>query len=147
MIWKNIFDVESINNISVNTMVQHLGIKFTEIGDDFMVATMPVDHRTVQPLRLLHGGASVVLAETLGSIASFACIDPAVSDVVGIEVNANHLKAVLEGTSNVIGKVSPIKIGRNIHVWNIEISDKDGNLICVSKLTTMVIPKDNMGAR
>lgn len=141
MIWKNKFDTDSINNISVNTMVQHLGIQFTEIGDDYMIATMPVDHRTVQPMRLLHGGASVVLAETLGSVASFACVDPSVNNVVGIEVNANHLKAVLEGTSNVTGKVSPVKIGRNLHIWNIDITDDYGNLVCVSRLTTMVVKK------
>ncbi|MGE5356343.1 MAG: hotdog fold thioesterase [Deltaproteobacteria bacterium] len=141
MIWKNKFDVDSINNISENTMVQHLGIKFTEIGDDFMLASMPVDHRTVQPMRLLHGGASVVLAETLGSVASFACIDPDLSNVVGIEVNANHLRAVREGTTTVTGKVTPVKIGRNIHVWNIEITDENGNAVCVARLTTMVVGK------
>jgi 1,4-dihydroxy-2-naphthoyl-CoA hydrolase len=141
MIWKNKFDTNGINNISKNTMVQHLGIEFTEIGEDYMLATMPVDHRTVQPVRLLHGGASVALAETLGSVASYACIDTENFNVVGIEINANHLKAVLEGTSHVIGKVKPVKIGRNIHVWNIEIADESGNLVCVSRLTTMVIPK------
>lgn len=141
MIWKNKFDLDSINNISRNTMVQHLGIEFTEIGDDYMVATMPVDHRTVQPMRLLHGGASVVLAETLGSVASFACVDSDLHNVVGIEVNANHLKAITEGTSGVSGKVKPIKIGRNLHVWNIEITDDQGNLVCISRLTTMVVKK------
>jgi 1,4-dihydroxy-2-naphthoyl-CoA hydrolase len=141
MIWKNNFDTIGINNISNNTMVQHLGIEFTEVGEDYMVATMPVDHRTVQPVRLLHGGASVALAETLGSVASFACIDIDKFNVVGIEINANHLKAVPEGSSNVTGKVTPIKIGRNIHIWNIEITDKNANLVCVSRLTTMVIPK------
>jgi 1,4-dihydroxy-2-naphthoyl-CoA hydrolase len=141
MIWKNSFDIDSINNISENTMVQHLGIQFTEIGDDYMIATMPVDHRTVQPMRLLHGGASVVLAETLGSVASFACVDPATNNVVGIEVNANHLKAVTEGSSKVTGRVSPVKIGRNIHIWNIDITDDKGNLVCVSRLTTMVVKK------
>ncbi|MBK7094675.1 MAG: hotdog fold thioesterase [Saprospiraceae bacterium] len=142
MIWKNSFDIDSINNISENTMVQHLGIQFTEIGDDYMIATMPVDHRTVQPMRLLHGGASVVLAETLGSVASFACVDPLINNVVGIEVNANHLKAIPEGSSNVSGKVSPVKIGRNLHIWNIDITDDSGNLVCVSRLTTMVVKKN-----
>lgn len=141
MIWKNNFDTNGINNISKNTMVQHLGIEFTEVGEDFMRATMPVDHRTVQPVRLLHGGASVALAETLGSVASFACIDIDKFNVVGIEINANHLKAVPEGTTHVTGKVTPVKIGRNIHIWNIEITDKDENLVCISRLTTMVIEK------
>ena len=139
MIWINKFDLDSINNISQNTMVQHLGIKFTEITEDSMSATMPVDHRTVQPMRILHGGASVALAETLGSIASYACVDPSESNVVGIEINANHIKAVKEGVSNVTGTVTPIKIGRNLHIWQIEIKDDMGNLVCTSRLTTMVI--------
>lgn len=140
MIWKNKFDTDSINNIAINTMVQHLDIKFIEVDDNFMTATMPVDHRTVQPMRLLHGGASVVLAETLGSVASFACVDPAKHNVVGIEINANHLKSVFEGNT-VTGKVSPIKIGKKIHIWNIEITDSKNNLVCISRLTTMVIDK------
>ncbi|MEZ4907897.1 MAG: hotdog fold thioesterase [Saprospiraceae bacterium] len=111
MIWKNKLDLDSLNNISKNTMVQHLGIIFTELTDDSITASMPVDYRTVQPMRILHGGASVALAETLGSIASYACVDHEESDVVGIEINANHLKAVREGTSNVYGVVSPIKLG------------------------------------
>ena len=141
MIWKYKFDVDSMNNISVNTMVQNLGIKFTEIGDDYIVATMPVDHRTVQPMRILHGGASVALAETLGSVASYACIDGNKYNTVGVEINANHLKAIPEGSSIVTGKVTPIKIGRKLHIWNIDIRDDKGNLVCVSRLTTMVVEK------
>jgi 1,4-dihydroxy-2-naphthoyl-CoA hydrolase len=141
MIWKNKFDVDILNNISRDTMVQHLGIRFTEVGDDYLVATMPVDQRTVQPMRLLHGGASVTLAETLGSVASYACIDPDRYNVVGIEVNANHLKSVREGSTDVKGKVTHIKLGKRMHVWNIEISDSEGNTVCVSRLTTMIIPK------
>ena len=141
MIWKNKFDIDSINNISKNTMVQHLGIKFTEVTDDYMCATMPVDHRTVQPMRLLHGGASVALAETLGSVASFACVDTDKYDVVGVEINANHLKAVKENNGLVKGKVTPVKIGRNLHVWQIVITDSDDNIVCISRLTTMVISK------
>ncbi len=140
MIWKNKFDIDSINNISVNTMVQNLGIKFTEIGEDFMIATMPVDRRTVQPMQILHGGASVALAETLGSVASFACIDPNLFDTVGIAINANHLKAVSIG-KKVTGKVTPVKIGKKLHIWQIEIKDENGDTVCISRLTTMVIPK------
>ncbi len=141
MIWKNKFDTDSINNIGLNTMVQHLGIKITDIGDNYMTATMPVDYRTVQPMRILHGGASVALAETLGSIASAACIDINKYNVVGIEINANHLKSALEGNGHVTGKVTPIKIGRKLHVWNIDIFDTKNNLICISRLTTMIIGK------
>lgn len=141
MIWKNKFDVDLINNISGDTMVQHLGIKFTEVGDDYIVATMPVDSRTVQPMRLLHGGASVALSETLGSFASYACIDPDKYNVVGIEINANHLRSVLDGSPDVSGKVTAVKLGKRLHVWNIEISDYEGNIVCVSRLTTIIIPK------
>ena len=141
MIWKNKFDTDSINNIGINTMVQHLGIKITDIGDNYMTASMPVDHRTVQPMRILHGGASVALAETLGSIASAGCVDMNKYNVVGIEINANHLKSAFEGKGDVTGKVTPVKIGRKLHIWNIDIFDAKNNLICVSRLTTMVIEK------
>lgn len=140
MIWKNKFSVDDINNISKNTLVQHLDIHFTEVGDDYMIATMPVDHRSVQPMRILHGGASVALAETLGSVASFACVEIENHNVVGLEINANHVKAVREGNL-VQGKVTPIKIGRSIHIWNINITDDTGALVCTSRLTVMVIPK------
>ena len=141
MIWKNKFNIDSMNNISANTMVQNLGIKFTEIGDDYLIAVMPVDHRTVQPMRILHGGASVALAETLGSVASYACIDINKYNTVGIEINANHLKSVGEGSGLVSGKVTPIKIGRKLHIWNIDITDEKGNLVCISRLTTMIVEK------
>jgi len=141
MIWKKKFEVDSINNIGINTMVQQLGIKFTEVSDNYMIATMPVDNRTVQPMRILHGGASVALAETLGSVASFACVDHDKYNVVGIEINANHIKSAKEGSGLVKGKVTPIKIGRKLHIWNIDIVDENDNLICISRLTTMVIPK------
>jgi len=141
MIWKNKFDIDSISNISRDTMVHHLGIKFTEIGDDYMIATMPVNSGTVQPMRILHGGASVALAETLGSIASYACIDPNKYNTVGIEINANHLKAVKEGNT-VTGKVTPIRLGKKIHVWKIEIVDDNNDQVCISRLTTMIISKN-----
>ncbi len=141
MIWKNKFDTDSINNIGKNTMVQHLGIKITDVGDDYMTATMPVDYRTVQPMRILHGGASVALAETLGSIASAACVDMNRYNVVGIEINANHLKAAIEGKGKVTGKVTPVKIGKKLHIWNIDIYNANNDLVCVSRLTTMVLEK------
>ena len=138
MIWKQEFTLEGINNISKNTLVEHLDIRFTEIGDDYLKATMPVDHRTHQPFGLLHGGASVALAETIGSVAGMLCLeDSAKNGVVGLEINANHLKGVRSGL--VTGTVEPIRIGRNIHVWQIKIRDEANNLTCVSRLTLSVI--------
>jgi len=138
MIWKNKFTVDQLNELSKNTMVSTLDIRFTKIADNFILATMPVDERTVQPLGLLHGGASAALAETLGSVASVACIDIEKYQPVGVEINANHLKSARSGF--VEGKVSPIRIGRKMHVWNIEIRNEEKELICVSRLTVMIIP-------
>ena len=138
MVWKIKPELEVLNGFSKNTLVDHLGIVITEIGDDYLKATMPVDHRTVQPFRLLHGGASVALAETLGSVASSVVLaDPSVK-VVGLEINANHLKSGIEGET-VEGKVVPIKLGKRIHVWNIEISNEAGDKLCVSRLTVAII--------
>jgi len=138
MIWsqKNM-NLSILNEINANTLVSHLGIIFTEIGDDFLSGTMPVDHRTKQPMGLLHGGASVVLAESLGSIASYLCVEnPLETPVVGLEINANHLKSVKSG--HVKGIVKPIKLGRNVHIWEIKIYNTDDEMICISRLTTMV---------
>ncbi|MDH3648426.1 MAG: hotdog fold thioesterase [Saprospiraceae bacterium] len=141
MIWKQAAELDLLNKVKKNTMVDHLGIKFTEIGDDYLDATMPVDHRTVQPDGVLHGGASVALAETVGSMASFLCIDDIKRfNVVGMEVHASHLRGVYGG--NVIARARPVKIGRKVHVWNIEIVQQE-KLICVSRLTTMVIETRN----
>lgn len=141
MIWKNHLTIEQINQSSPHSMAAALGIEFTEVGDDFLAATMPADHRTVQPYRILHGGANVALAETLGSIASLMCIDPNSHKVpVGVEINANHLSAVQEG-GKVKGIVRPLRVGRTIHVWNIEIYDDRGKLSCVSRLTVSIIDK------
>lgn len=138
MIWKNKPTLDILNEFSVNTAVAHMGIKFVEVGDDFLKATMPVDYRTVQPMRILHGGASVLLAETLGSIASSFCVEnPVQNPPVGIEINANHIKSVKDGM--VTGKVTPIRLGRKIHVWQIEITDDSGQLICISRLTVMIL--------
>lgn len=127
--------LEDLNALNPNTLGESLGIEFTEIGDDYVKASMPVDHRTVQPYGILHGGASVALAETLGSVASqmTAGID---RPCVGIEINANHLKSVSSGF--VHGTARPIRIGKSMHVWNIEIVDDHDNLICVSRLTVLV---------
>ena len=141
MIWKTIPHLDAINASGQNTLVDHLDITFTEAGDDYMVATMPVDHRTVQPMRLLHGGASVVLAESMGSVASFWCLeDRSTHSIVGVEINANHLSSVREGDM-VTGTVRPLKIGRRMHVWEIKIERGDGRLVCVSRITIAVVER------
>lgn len=122
-------------------MSDHLGIEFTEIGPDYLTATMPVDHRTKQAIGLLHGGASVALAETIGSVAGWLCVDDwDNSSVVGIEVNANHLQKVKGGIVTAV--VRPIRIGKRIQVWQVNIS-QDGNLTCTSRLTTMTVALNN----
>ncbi len=121
-----------------SNMVTHLGIEFTAIGEDSISAKMPVDHRTRQPYGLLHGGASCVLAETLGSVASALCVDQTKFKVVGLEINANHLKSATDGF--VVGTAKAIHVGRKTHVWDIRIeSENEKKLICVSRLTVAVI--------
>lgn len=137
-IWKQQTTIEFLNSMGKGNMGEHLGILFTEIGPDYLIAKMPVDARTTQPFGILHGGASVVLAETLGSVASTLCLDDmATQTAVGLEINANHLRAVRSGF--VYGKVSAVRVGRTVHVWNIEIKDDSDNINCISRLTTMVI--------
>jgi 1,4-dihydroxy-2-naphthoyl-CoA hydrolase len=143
MIWKTQPTIEGINTIGNGSMSGYLDIEFTEIGDDYLVAKMPVDHRTIQPFRILHGGASVVLAETLGSVASVLCIaDMSKYQAVGVEINANHLSSAREGTV-VYGTVRPIRVGRTMHVWNIEIKDERGKLMCVSRLTVAIVERSS----
>ena len=138
MIWKNNPSVEGLNMIGKGCMVEHLGIKVLEIGDDYIKASMPVDEKTKQPMGLLHGGASVALSESMGSFASVLILDdPMTHSTVGVEINANHLKAVRSGKVYSITK--PIRIGRKIQVWNTEIFDENENLVCVSRLTTMTV--------
>ncbi len=138
MIWKIKPSLDILNQSSKNTMVEHLDIVFSGIGDDYLEATMPVSHKTVQPFRILHGGASVALAETLGSVASNIIVSPDNLQIVGLEINANHLKSAKEGQM-VTGRVSPIRIGRKIHVWQIEIRDEQEKLCCTSRLTVAVL--------
>ncbi|WP_020532398.1 hotdog fold thioesterase [Flexithrix dorotheae] len=130
--------LEYINKMKKN-MVTHLGIEFTEVGKDFISAKMPVDHRTQQPFGILHGGASVVLAETLGSVAANCCIDNETKAAVGLEINANHLKSVRSGF--VVGKVTPFHLGRSTHVWQIEIRNESNDLVCVSRITISIIDR------
>ena len=131
--------IQRINDSIQNTMSSTIGIEITDIDNNFICGKMPVDERTIQPFGLLHGGASVALAETLGSIAGGIKVYPNNETVVGIEINANHLKSARDGW--VYGKATPIRIGKKIQVWNIEISNDSGDLICVSRLTLAVIPK------
>ena len=141
MIWKHVPPVEDLNKMSANTLAETLGILFTEIGDDYIKCTMPVDHRTKQPFGLLHGGASAALAENMGSVASVLSLDdPSKQGIVGVELNANHLRSATEGI--VTGTLKPFKVGRKIHVWNIEIHNEQNKLICVSRLTIMVINRN-----
>lgn len=140
MIWKNKPTIEAIESICKQTMVEHLGIKITDVGDDSLSATMPVDHRTIQPARLLHGGASVALAESLGSIASFLCVDITKQNVVGLEINANHIRAVKSGF--VEGKATPIHLGRSTHIWEIRIIDESDRLVCISRLTVAILERE-----
>ena len=141
MLWKQPATLEGLNALNLNTMPGYLGIEITDIGPDYLTATMPVDERTVQPFRILHGGANVVLAESLGSIASTLCIeDLTTHTAVGLEINANHLKSVREG-GTVTGVCRPIRVGRTVHVWNIEIRDERGDLSCISRLTVSIIAR------
>lgn len=137
-IWKQDVSLEHINGWSANTMMETLGIRITEIGDDWLRGTMPVDHRTHQPYGLLHGGASVVLAETLGSTAAMLTLDPAQEVAVGLDINANHIRGVRSGT--VTGTARMVHIGRTTQVWEIRLETETGELVCISRITMAVIP-------
>jgi len=137
MIWKTAPTIEGLNSMKSNTIDEVLGIEFIGFGDDYLEARMPVDHRTKQPMGMLHGGANVVLAETLGSIASILCVDFPHQIGVGLEINANHLRSVKDGY--VVGKVKPVRIGRTVHVWEINIKDDKDRHTCVSRITVAII--------
>lgn len=137
--WFKHFTVEDLNNRPKNHLGGLLDIQFTEIGEDFIIGTMPVDERTHQPAGILHGGASVVLAETLGSIASYMCIDPEKYVAVGLEVNANHLRPVKSGLVKGVCRV--LHRGAKTHIWDIKIYDERGKMNCVSRLTVAIINK------
>ncbi|HEX3024542.1 MAG TPA: hotdog fold thioesterase [Chitinophagaceae bacterium] len=139
-IWfKKDISIDQLNQLNKNNLGEHVGIQFTEIGDNYLKATMPVDHRTTQPYGLLHGGASAALAETLGSVASALVIDTDKNICVGLEINANHVRGVKNGL--VTGTVTPIHIGASTHVWEIKIHDEKEKLICISRLTVAVLIK------
>ena len=141
------FDKEKIlhycNHVSKNTLMQTLNIKYTDAGEDFLVATMPVNPSVHQPMGLLHGGASVALAESVGSAASMIYVNSELSEVRGIEISANHLKAKRDGIVTATAKI--LHKGRSIHLWEIRITDENNNLISLCKLTNMVLPKRKSG--
>lgn len=135
-IWKKPASVEALNRDSANTAVSHLGIEITEIGDDFIVGRVPVDARTVQPFGLLHGGVSVVLAETLGSLGAFYA-SPEGHSAVGLDINANHLRAARSGW--VTATARPVHIGRTTHVWQIDMVNDEGQPTCTSRITMAIL--------
>ncbi|RAP37810.1 esterase [Legionella quinlivanii] len=138
-IWSREITIEQLNQYIKNTMSEVLGMQFVEIGDDFLKASMPVDDRTRQPFGLLHGGANVALAETVASMAANGVIDPQRYYCVGLEINANHLRAVKEGVVTAIA--SPIHLGRTTQVWEINIFDERGKKTCVSRMTAAVVKR------
>ena len=132
-------NIEALNKLSKNTLSEQIGIEFTAAGEDFIEARMPVDRRTHQPFGLLHGGASVALAETLGSVAATCCVDPARQFCVGLEINANHIRGVKSGF--VKGTTRPIHVGKKTQVWEIRIVNEQDELVCVSRITLAVLDK------
>jgi len=139
VLWKKTISLDEINSFTKNSIVEKTGIRFIEKGDDFIRASMPVDERTKQPLGILHGGASVVLAETLGSMASHMTLDEQHYSV-GLEIKANHLKSVSKGL--VTGIVTPVNLSKTNQLWDITITDEDDKKICVSRLTMMILKKN-----
>lgn len=139
MIWFRKLELSDIKFLSANNMLEHLGIEITELGDDFIKGTMPVDHRTVQPMNILHGGASVALAESLGSIGSYLTVDHDKYFCVGMEINANHLRPVSSGIVTAIAK--PIHLGKKTQVWGIQILNEKDQMVCISRITMAVVEK------
>ncbi|MCS6831939.1 MAG: hotdog fold thioesterase [Flammeovirgaceae bacterium] len=128
-------------NAHRSNMTAHVDILFLEVNEQHLIARMPVDYRTTQPMGILHGGASVVLAETLGSVGALAHIDSSKYYPVGLEINANHIRTVRNGY--VYGKATPIHLGRRTHVWGIEITDEEGKLVCISRLTVAILERES----
>ncbi len=131
--------IDSLNDLGKGNLTSHLGIEFTEAGKDYLVAKMPVDHRTIQPFGLLHGGASVALAETLGSVAATLTLDISKQHAVGLEINANHIRSARDGF--VYGKTTPIHVGKRTQVWEIRIENEEKQLISICRITMAIIDK------
>ena len=138
-IWRTQTSVEQLQEHSRNTLAETIGIRVTEVGPDFLRATMPVNPKTHQPMGVLHGGASVALAETVGSLAATMCIDRTLYVCLGQEINANHLRPISSGT--VTATARPFHIGKRSHVWSIEIRDEQEKLVCISRLTIAVVDR------
>ncbi|MGH8378225.1 MAG: hotdog fold thioesterase [Gammaproteobacteria bacterium] len=143
-IWRQTLTVDDLNQYQQRTLVTHLGIRYTEIGDDYIRAVMPVDERTKQPAGILHGGASVALAETLGSTGANLVVDRETQLCVGLDINANHVRAMRDGF--VTGMARPIHIGKSTQVWEIKITDKDDKLVCVSRITMAVLERSKLNS-
>ena len=140
--WFTPCTLSDLHVFTKGNMLEHLGIELTELGPDFIKAKMPVDHRTRQPAGILHGGASVALAESLGSIASTLCVDFAKYYCVGLDINANHIRSVSDGY--VTGTARPLHTGRTAHVWEIKIENEAGKLVCISRITMAVIERKGL---
>jgi len=138
-IWKHQPDLNKLNSLMQNTAAANLGIEIIEIGEDYLSGTMPADHRTFQPMGIIHGGANVLLADTLGSYAANLCVDTSKLSCFGQEINANHIRAVKSGF--VTGTARAIHLGRSSHVWEIRIVDEDDRLSCISRITMAIIPR------
>src|SRR6185369_4912458 len=138
-IWKSMTTLEQLKERSKNTLMEHLGIEYLEIGDDYLKARMPVDSRTRQSAGILHGGASAALAETIGSIAAGMCVDRERKHIVGLEINANHIRQAASGW--VTGITTPIHVGNTTQIWEIRIYNEEEKLVCISRLTVANIDK------
>lgn len=146
MLWFKPYTLAQLKDVRNANMTAHLGFEFTELGDDFLSGRLPVDHRTTQPFGILHGGASCVLSESLGSIAAWMTIDPEKYRAVGIEINANHIRAVTSGT--VIGKCTPLHTGKRTQVWQTDITQEaTGKRIAISRLTVAIIDHGTLSAQ
>ena len=146
MIWFKNYTLDSLKSVRNTNMTAHLGFEFTELGPDFLKGRLPVDTRTTQPFGILHGGASCVLAESLGSVAAWMTIDPDKFRAVGLEINANHIRAVTKG--HVIGTCSPLHVGKRTQVWQTDIIEEDtGKRVCISRLTVAIIEQGTLSAQ
>ena len=146
MIWFKPYTTDYLDGLRNANMGEHIGLELTEVGEDYLCARMPVDHRTTQPFGILHGGASCVLSESLGSIAAWMTIDPEHSRAVGIEINANHIRAVTKG--HVIGKCTPMHVGKRTQVWQTDITEEaTGKRVCISRLTVAIIEHGTLSAQ
>lgn len=139
MIWKSPISLDAVRQRSKNTLVEHIGIEFIEIGDDYLKGTMPVDHRTLQGFGIMHGGASCVLAETLGSVAANYAVDLEKQYCVGLSINTNHIRSIKSGM--VVGIATPTHIGKTTQVWNIDIQNEEKKLVSKTTLTMAVLTR------